>query len=94
MVDNHFINQISNTMCILAPGQVEDLTVGKIKDDYRTAYVSWSLPALRKHNGVLVEYLFSISNDEVSSYVKEFDCCSKSLSIQYLMRFPLFRLLN
>lgn len=68
-------------MCILAPGQVVDLTVGKIKDDYRTAYVSWSLPALKDHNGVLVKYLFSISHDEVSSSVKEFNCCYKSLSI-------------
>lgn len=55
--------------------------MGKIKDDYRIVYVLWSFLVLRKYNGVFVEYLFSISNDEVSSYVKEFDCCSKLLSI-------------
>ncbi|XP_061176199.1 phosphatidylinositol phosphatase PTPRQ-like [Saccostrea echinata] len=45
-----------------APGQVENLTV-KIKvGDYRTAYVSWSIPSLKEWNGVLENYHFKISH--------------------------------
>nr|XP_034332445.1 receptor-type tyrosine-protein phosphatase eta isoform X3 [Crassostrea gigas] len=42
-----------------APGQVVGLSVQRNETDYRTAYVSWSLPALRDRNGVLKSYLFS-----------------------------------
>ncbi|XP_052712082.1 receptor-type tyrosine-protein phosphatase eta-like isoform X2 [Crassostrea angulata] len=42
-----------------APGQVVGLSVQRKETDYRTAYASWSLPALMDRNGVLKSYLFS-----------------------------------
>lgn len=55
---------------IVAPGQVLNLNVQKRGSDYKSAYVSWSLPALKDHNGVLKRYLFSSNYTGVSFSVK------------------------
>lgn len=55
---------------IVAPGQVLNLTVQRKGTDYRTAFVSWSPPAVRGHNGVLKSYLFLNNHTGVSFSIK------------------------
>lgn len=52
------------------PGRVLNLTIKKKGNDYKSAYVSWSPPALKDHNGVLKSYLFSNNHTGVCLSVK------------------------
>lgn len=55
---------------IVAPGQVLNLTVQKKGNDYKSAYVSWSPPAVRDHNSALQSYLFLSNHTGVSFSIK------------------------
>lgn len=60
------ITDIMISLFFVAPGQVLNLTIQKKGVDYKSAYVSWSPPALKDHNGFLKSYLFSSNHTGVS----------------------------
>lgn len=68
---------------MVAPGQVLNLYIQKKGSDYKSAYVSWSPPALKDHNGVLESYLFSSNHTGVSL---SNDWCSYFLFVIFSFR--------
>lgn len=49
----------------LAPGNVVGFTVYQSKDDFHTAHVRWSLPALKDHNSILANYEYETNHSGV-----------------------------